>query len=137
MKTTTTVMIQPKHHSFIHLIDEQPQVHGRSANKENISNTNSGNRAGNLDTEFHGLEQFKRPWKFKCGICGKQETRQADLNVHHIKDHGIVHCNECTKSFNTPSSLNRHMYQCGELKHVCNHDNCREKFAFSSEFERH
>ena len=54
----------------------------------------------------------------RCKMCTETFSTVKDLNGHHRKDHGIVGCKQCDKQFTSKSSLDKHVYTHGDLKHV-------------------
>ena len=69
----------------------------------------------------------------QCKMCTETFTRVKDLNDHHRDDHGAVECELCDKKFSTQSSLDKHVYTQGDLKHVC--ELCGQCFPFESHLE--
>ena len=70
-----------------------------------------------------------------CKMCTETFSTVKDLNRHHREDHGIVGCEQCDKQFTSQSSLDKHVYTHGDLKHVC--ELCSKKFPFASRLEQH
>ena len=88
-----------------------------------------------INIRFKGLLKHKKGRKFPCKECKYICDSQAMLNAHRIKDHDLVICSVCNKSFSTPLTLSRHKYSHVSLKYSCNQ--CTESFAFKSALERH
>ena len=90
-------------------------------------------KLGKLRTIEYGLKKRKQVRSYICheGGCTFVGKSINELNEHHVKLHKDVLCEDCNKSFKTPSSLKRHSYSHGELKFPCNQ--CDEAFAFQSE----
>ena len=80
------------------------------------------------------LRKVKKVRKYKSRICQEVCDSAHLLTVHHQAKHGILYCDQCTKAFNNPTSLERHRYQHKELKYVCT---CGAKFAFESQLQTH
>ena len=68
-------------------------------------------------------------------LCAKSFPTVCNLNSHHHDEHGIVACDECDKKFTSQSSLDKHKYSHGELKHIC--DICGKRFPFESRLLQH
>ena len=94
-------------------------------------------KLGKLRTIEYGLKKRKRVQSYICheGGCTFIGKSIHELNEHHVKLHKDVLCEDCNKSFKTPSSLKRHSYSHGELKFPCNQ--CDEAFAFRGELIFH
>ena len=94
-------------------------------------------KLGKLRTVEYGLKKRKRVCSYICheGGCTFVGKSIRELNEHHVKLHKDVLCENCNKSFKTPSSLKRHSYSHWELKFPC--DQCDEAFAFHSELIFH
>ena len=97
--------------------------------------TNTDDQKGDSDIKFKGFPKYKKPRKFTCKECNKSLGSQSELNAHHIQEHQLVKCPDCTKTFATPSTLAHHSYSHKTLKYCCDH--CSEKFAFQSALDRH
>ena len=90
----------------------------------------------NFTVTTHGLVKQKKVWNFKCKLCNCVTTSCKELNDHHKTRHDKVSCPTCNKTFNTPSSLDRHVYSHKEdLKHGCEH--CDKVSAFESQYDSH
>ena len=98
---------------------------------------NNSIKKGTWNIKTHARGKPKSTRKFTCSFCSQEEYSQAAMNAHHIATHSDVNCTKCTKTFPTPSSLSRHMYSHGPKRFMCDHTNCYEGFAFSSELDRH
>ena len=65
---------------------------------------------GRLNVTTYGLTKQRKMRNFKCKLCDYIATSRKQLNYHHKTDHDRVACPKCDKLFNTPSSLDHHMY---------------------------
>ena len=70
-----------------------------------------------------------------CKMCEDTFNSVHELNLHHKQDHGVVKCDECTKVFNTQSSLDKHMYLHKGLPFAC--EACGNRFPFQSCLDQH
>ena len=97
-------------------------------------NTADNSTKGKLAVQSYTLRKAKKVLKYKCRLCQEVCDSAHLLTVHHQATHGILYCDQCTKAFNNPTSLERHHYQHKELKYVCT---CGAKFAFESQLQTH
>ena len=97
-------------------------------------NDNDSESKGVLAVQSYTLKKVKKVRKYKCRICGEVCDSAHLLTVHHHSSHGILYCDQCTKAFNNPTSLERHRYQHKQLKFICK---CGAKFAFESQLKTH
>ena len=77
--------------------------------------------------------QIKR--RFKCRICPEILNSVHDYNFHYREKHPPLPCPYCTRSFNAPRYLSRHMYNHAESMYEC--DKCDKGFAFESQYTTH
>ena len=89
--------------------------------------------------KMKSYELYKRKCQrvFKCLKCELTEKSQKKINEHYCSTHGLLQCNNCTKSFNTVSTLCKHEYEHSTIadKYLC--DNCLKCFPFSSQLKFH
>ena len=78
--------------------------------------------------------QPKRP--VKCKLCTYSCHSVQGLNEHHREDHGIVTCITCGKSFDTKTSLDKHMYCHTKPSAFCCEE-CGQSFPFKSRLIQH
>ena len=90
---------------------------------------------GTFVTKTIGIRKHKKDRKVKCRLCGDSFANVKKLNKHHRSDHNIQFCTDCSKGFNTQTSLDKHKYYHQELKFVCEH--CGQGFPFVSRLEQH
>ena len=66
---------------------------------------------GKLVVTTHRVrEQKPKHRNFRCPDCDTVEHSRKDINNHFKKCHDKLFCEECGQMFNTPSSLDCHMY---------------------------
>ena len=90
---------------------------------------------GTFVTKTVGIRKHKKERKAKCRLCGESFGNVKELNKHHRSDHNIQFCLDCSKGFNTQTSLDKHKYYHKELRFVCEH--CGQGFPFVSRLEQH
>ena len=73
--------------------------------------------------------------RFKCRICPEILNSVRDYNYHHQDKHPPLPCPYCTKSFNAPRYLSRHLYKHAELMYEC--EKCGRGFTFESQYTAH
>ena len=112
--------------------DVQPDLPVSKAIQQN--DTKDRVSKGELAVQSYTLRKIKKVRKYKCRICGEICDSAHHLTVHHQSSHGILYCDQCTKAFNNPTSLERHRYQHRQLKFICK---CGAKFAFESQLKTH
>ena len=71
----------------------------------------------------------------KCRMCKQVFDSVKSLNVHHREDHEVVQCDVCDKFFETPTALERHKYNHGDRRFVC--EDCGQSFPFNSRLMQH
>ena len=114
-------------------------------------------------TSSNRTSKYKR--KFKCIQCKVVKYSLQELNHHFRSTHKPLNCQDCNKSFATPSSLHKHRYvhqatpfKCDKcekrypfqsqlsshllihtnvLEYHCNHDGCGKDFKRKNEYEKH
>ena len=114
-----------------------------SQNQELLTDNDTGDTSpvpkpkGKLIVTTHGvLEKRPKQHNFKCPDCDTVEHTHKEINEHFRKTHDKLFCEECSQMFNTPSSLECHMYGHNKEKQFpCNH--CDEVFPFSSDLQIH
>ena len=62
-------------------------------------------------------------------------TSQSEANWHYKENHPKLPWPHCSRTFNKPSSRQRHMYSHGELNFPCTR--CRKWFPFESALSNH
>ena len=70
--------------------------------------------------------------QFKCRICPEILNSVYDYNFHYRDKHPPLPCPYCTRSFNAPRYLSRHMYKHAESMYECDRG-----FAFESQYTAH
>ena len=73
--------------------------------------------------------------RFKCRICLEILDSVQKYNHHYREKHPPLPCPFCTRSFNAPRYLSRHLYSHAEIMYEC--DKCEKGFAFKSEYTAH
>ena len=73
--------------------------------------------------------------RFKCRICPEILDSVQKYNHHYREKHPPLPCPYCTRSFNAPCYLSRHLYSHAEVMYEC--EKCDKGFAFKSEFTTH
>ena len=73
---------------------------------------------------------------YKCQMCVRTFSSMSALSTHHKDDHGVLHCNYCSKAFVSKASLDKHMLIHVETKSfVC--EECGRGFPFNSRLLQH
>ena len=75
-------------------------------------------------------------WTVRCKLYTFSCNSVKGLNKHHKEDHGIVTCMICGKSFETKTSLDKHMYCHTKDKAFCCEE-CGQSFPFKSRLIQH
>ena len=114
-------------------------------------------------TSSNRTSKYKR--KFTCIQCKVVKYSLQELNHHFRSTHQPLTCQDCNKSFATPSGLHKHSYvhqatpfKCDKceksypfqsqlsshllthtnvLEYHCNHDGCGKDFKRKNEYEKH
>ena len=114
-------------------------------------------------TSSNRTSKYKR--KFTCIQCKVVKYSLQELNHHFRSTHQPLICQDCNKSFATPSGLHKHSYmhqatpfKCDKceksypfqsqlsshllthtnvLEYHCNHDGCGKNFKRKNEYEKH
>ena len=73
--------------------------------------------------------------KYARKSCGAVKSSVQELNEHHKWRHEQVMCGTCSKLFDAPLRLVRHMYKHYEKNIQC--DCCDQCFTFQSELGKH
>ena len=73
--------------------------------------------------------------RFKCRICPEILDSVQHYNNHCREKHPPLPCPHCTRSFNAPRHLLRHLYSHAEIMYECG--KCEKGFAFNCEFMAH
>ena len=73
--------------------------------------------------------------RFKCRICPEILNSVQDYNFHYREKHPPLPCPYCTKRFNAPRYLSRHLYTHAETMYECS--KCDKGFAFESQYIAH
>ena len=73
--------------------------------------------------------------RFKCRICPEILDSVHEYNFHYREQHPPLPCPYCTRSFNAPRYLSRHLYTHAETMYEC--DKCDKGFAFESQYTAH
>ena len=73
--------------------------------------------------------------RFKCRICPEILVSVHQYNSHYREKHPPLPCPHCTRSFNAPRYLSRHLYSHAEVMYECT--KCEKGFAFNSELVAH
>ena len=91
---------------------------------------------GTFTTKKHVLEKKVETCKYRCRMCKDQLPSCRALTTHHQTKHRIIYCDVCSKAFNNPRSLTKHLYQHKQNNlHVCN--KCKKGFPFASQLNTH
>ena len=73
--------------------------------------------------------------RFKCRICPEILDSVHKYNYHYREKHPPLPCPYCTRSFNAPRYLSRHLYTHAETMYEC--EKCDKGFAFKSQYTAH
>ena len=94
-----------------------------------------------VSTKHFSMKSYKLKKKteikrcFKCRICPEILDSVHQYNSHYREKHPPLPCPHCTRSFNAPRYLSRHLYSHAEVMYECT--KCEKGFAFNSEFVAH
>ena len=94
-----------------------------------------GIKNNTLPDNITGKKMRKRNYYCSGLSCDKVFHKMSLLNRHYKSSHEPVSCHICGLTFNTPSTLQRHLYMPKELKYPCPH--CERKFPFESDLNVH
>ena len=132
--------------SFDRAVDDGVTDTDKPENKREPSENAKGDESipkpkGALQTTFYGVKKTrtdklqKRKWSYQCPVCSNSYPNQSLLNNHYKDSHPPITCKICSLTFNTPSTLARHMYVHGELKFFCK--DCNKGFPFEKDRDKH
>ena len=94
-----------------------------------------GIKNNTLPDNIIGKKARKRNYYCSGSSCDKVFDKMSLLNQHYKSSHEPVSCHFCGLTFNTLSTLQRHLYVHKELKYPCPH--CEHKFPFESDLNVH
>ena len=73
--------------------------------------------------------------QFKCRICPEILDSVQKYNYHYREKHPLLPCLYCSRTFNAPRYLSRHLYTHAETMYKC--EKCDKGFAFKSQYTAH
>ena len=106
---------------------------------------------------------LKKQKRYPCKQCDAVCNSSRELTIHHHRKHNLMHCTDCNKGFNNPTTFHRHVkshssgcvckicgkrfaYQSqltthevvhGETRHKCKITNCGKSFKNIGDLTRH
>ena len=103
-----------------------------------ISNdTTCRDKVGKLVVHEHKLVKTKHVHSFKCIICQVVTHSTMEYNKHYSANHPPLNCQDCSRMFTNPTSLQRHKYNHTKTEGVYPCNRCDKIFPFWSQLQSH
>ena len=116
-------------------------VEDETMDKQTV-NTPEHSSRGQLKLKHYGIRRnYSSPQskgkKYNCIYCSVAKSSKREINEHHRKNHGLMTCVDCSKTFPTPDALQRHRYIHSSTRELFKCETCGETAAFESDMKRH
>ena len=102
-----------------------------------ISNNTTPDKVGKLVVREHKLVKTKRVRSFKCIICQVVTHSTMEYNKHYSANHPPLNCQDCSRMFTNPTSLQWYRYNHTKTEGVYPCNRCDKIFPFWSQLQSH
>ena len=108
-----------------------------ASTSKGISNNITSEKVGKLVVHEHKLVKTKRVRSFKCIVCQVVTHSTMEYNKHYSANHPPLNCQDCSRMFTNPMSLQRHRYNHTKTEGVYPCNRCDKIFPFWSQLQSH
>ena len=102
-----------------------------------ISNDTTPDKVGKLVVHEHKLVKTKCVRSFKCIVCQVVTHSTMEYNKHYSANHPPLNCQDCSRMFTNPMSLQWHRYNHTKTEGVYLCNRCDKIFPFWSQLQSH
>ena len=100
-------------------------------------NDTTSDKVGKLVIREHKLLKTKRARSFKCVVCQVVTHSTMEYNKHYSANHPPLNCQDCSRMFTNPTSLQWHRYNHTKTEGVYRCNRCDKIFPFRSQLQSH
>ena len=108
-----------------------------ASTSKGTSKDTTSEKVGKLVVHEHKLVKTKRVRSFKCIVCQVVTHSTMEYNKHYSANHPPLNCQDCSRTFTNPMSLQRHRYNHTKTEGVYPCNRCDKVFPFGSQLQSH